>query len=50
MIIKPNGVMGVAKQLGMNPREFAQKVIDVLDLDGIASKPKSRARALLIFS
>ncbi|WP_217554288.1 arginine--tRNA ligase [Vibrio metschnikovii] len=33
-----NGVMGVAKQLGMNPREFAQKVIDVLDLDGIASK------------
>ena len=33
-----NGVMGVAKKLGMNPREFAQKVIDVLDLDGIASK------------
>ncbi|MBY7781564.1 arginine--tRNA ligase [Vibrio fluvialis] len=33
-----NGVMGVAKQLGTNPREFAQKVIDVLDLDGIASK------------
>ncbi len=30
--------MGVAKQLGTNPREFAQKVIDVLDLDGIASK------------
>ncbi|EMW7170526.1 arginine--tRNA ligase [Vibrio fluvialis] len=33
-----NGVMGVAKLLGTNPREFAQKVIDVLDLDGIASK------------
>ncbi|WP_105902448.1 arginine--tRNA ligase [Vibrio gangliei] len=33
-----NGVMGVAKKLGMNPREFAQKVIDVLDLNGIASK------------
>ncbi|UTV28526.1 arginine--tRNA ligase [Photobacterium atrarenae] len=33
-----NGVMGVAKKLGTNPREFAQKVIDVLDLDGIADK------------
>ncbi len=33
-----NGIMGVAKQLGYNPREFAQKVLDVLDLDGIASK------------
>lgn len=33
-----NGIMGVAKQLGTNPREFAQKVLDVLDLDGIASK------------
>ncbi len=33
-----NGVMGVAKKLGINPREFAQKVLDVLDLDGIASK------------
>ncbi|MGF1763773.1 arginine--tRNA ligase [Aliivibrio kagoshimensis] len=33
-----NGVMGVAKKLGTNPREFAQKVIDALDLDGIASK------------
>lgn len=33
-----NGVMGVAKKLGMNPREFAQKVLDVLDLDGIAIK------------
>jgi arginyl-tRNA synthetase len=33
-----NGIMGVAKQLGVNPREFAQKVLDALDLDGIASK------------
>ena len=33
-----NGVMGVAKKLGMTPREFAQKVIDELKLDGIASK------------
>lgn len=33
-----NGIMGVAKQLGYNPREFAQKVIDLLDLDGVASK------------
>ncbi|MDA9556849.1 arginine--tRNA ligase [Vibrio sp.] len=33
-----NGVMGVAKKLGTNPREFAQKVIDVLDLGDIASK------------
>nr|WP_249929740.1 arginine--tRNA ligase [Vibrio sp. B4-6] len=33
-----NGIMGVAKQLSTNPREFAQKVLDVLDLDGIASK------------
>ncbi|MCL4111073.1 UNVERIFIED_CONTAM: hypothetical protein GTU68_033380 [Idotea baltica] len=30
--------MGVAKRLGTNPREFAQKVLDVLNLDGIASK------------
>ncbi|MEZ9848901.1 arginine--tRNA ligase [Vibrio breoganii] len=33
-----NGVMGVAKRLGTNPREFAQKVLEHLDLDGIASK------------
>ncbi|MEF1281415.1 arginine--tRNA ligase [Vibrio fortis] len=33
-----NGVMGVAKRLGTNPREFAQKVLDVLNLEGIASK------------
>ncbi len=33
-----NGVMGVAKKLAINPREFAQKVLDLLDLDGIADK------------
>lgn len=33
-----NGVMGAAKARKMNPRELAQKVIDVLDLQGIASK------------
>ncbi|OEE67973.1 arginine--tRNA ligase [Enterovibrio norvegicus FF-33] len=33
-----NGIMGVAKKLGGNPRDFAQKVLDALDLDGIASK------------
>ncbi len=33
-----NGVMGVAKKLAINPREFAQKVLEQLDLDGIAAK------------
>ncbi|AKG09944.1 arginyl-tRNA synthetase [Moraxella bovoculi] len=37
-----NGVMSVAKKLGTNPREFAQKVLDELAnsqaLDGIANK------------
>ncbi|AXK39838.1 arginine--tRNA ligase [Crenobacter cavernae] len=33
-----NGVMGAAKKLKQNPRELAQKVIDVLDLAGIADK------------
>ncbi|MCH9697749.1 MAG: arginine--tRNA ligase [Gammaproteobacteria bacterium] len=31
-----NGVIGAAKQLKTNPREFAAKVIDNLDLSGIA--------------
>ncbi|WP_371188520.1 arginine--tRNA ligase [Thalassotalea maritima] len=31
-----NGVMGAAKKLKTNPRELAQKVVDNLDLDGIA--------------
>lgn len=33
-----NGVMGAAKALKMNPRELAQKVIDAVDLAGIASR------------
>lgn len=33
-----NGVMGVAKKLGTNPREFAQKVIDQLNLGEMAEK------------
>ncbi|GHD55088.1 arginine--tRNA ligase [Jeongeupia chitinilytica] len=33
-----NGVMGAAKKLKQNPRELAGKVIDALDLAGIASK------------
>ncbi len=33
-----NGVMGAAKKLKTNPRELATKVVEHLDLDGIASK------------
>ncbi|WP_145563976.1 arginine--tRNA ligase [Yersinia aldovae] len=33
-----NGVMAVAKKLGMQPRQLAEKVIEQLDLTGIASK------------
>jgi arginyl-tRNA synthetase len=33
-----NGVMAAAKQLRMNPRELAQKVVDALDLRRIADK------------
>lgn len=33
-----NGVMAVAKKLGVNPREFAQKVIDCANIDDIAQK------------
>ncbi len=33
-----NGVMGAAKQLKMNPRELAGKVVEHLNLDGIAEK------------
>ncbi|OOR98923.1 arginine--tRNA ligase [Haemophilus paracuniculus] len=33
-----NGIMGAAKKLGVNPREFAQKVLDNLDLSNIADK------------
>ncbi|MED5526198.1 MAG: arginine--tRNA ligase [Pseudomonadota bacterium] len=33
-----NGVMGAAKRMGQNPREFAQKLLDNLDLADIADK------------
>ncbi|MDD0823498.1 arginine--tRNA ligase [Mannheimia sp. AT1] len=33
-----NGAMGAAKKLGMNPREFAQKILDNVNLEGIAEK------------
>lgn len=33
-----NGVMAAAKKQKMNPRELAQKIIDALELDGVASK------------
>lgn len=33
-----NGVMGAAKQLKQNPRELAAKVIELVDLEGVASK------------
>ena len=33
-----NGAMGAAKQLKTNPRELAQKIIEGLDLNGIAEK------------
>ena len=33
-----NGVMSVAKQLGMPPRQLAEKVVALLELEGIADK------------
>lgn len=33
-----NGVMAVAKKLGMPPKQLAEKIIELLDLTGIASK------------
>ena len=33
-----NGAMGAAKRLGTNPRELATKILDNLDLEGIADK------------
>ena len=33
-----NGIMGAAKKLGMNPREFAQTVLDHLSIDDIAEQ------------
>ena len=33
-----NGIMATAKKLGLNPREFAQKVLDHADLSDVAEK------------
>ncbi|SHL30473.1 arginine--tRNA ligase [Morganella morganii] len=33
-----NGVMAAAKKMGMPPRQLAEKVIELVDLDGIAEK------------
>ena len=33
-----NGIMAAAKKLGLNPREFAQKVLDHADLSEVAEK------------
>ena len=33
-----NGIMAAAKKLGLNPREFAQKVLDNADLSDVAEK------------
>lgn len=33
-----NGIMATAKKLGLNPRDFAQKVLDLIDLKNIAEK------------
>lgn len=33
-----NGVMAIAKRLGLPPRKLAENVVDLLDLDGIARK------------
>jgi arginyl-tRNA synthetase len=41
-----NGVMAVAKKLGMPPRQLAEQVLTHLDLPALPAKPKSPARAL----
>lgn len=33
-----NGIMGAAKKIGINPREFATKVLEQLDLSDVADK------------
>jgi arginyl-tRNA synthetase len=45
-----NGVMAVAKKLGMAPRQLAEQVLSHLDLNGIANKVEIAGRALSIFS
>ncbi len=45
-----NGMMAVAKKLGMAPRQLAEQVLTHLDLNGIASKLRSPVQALSTFS
>ncbi len=33
-----NGIMAVAKKLAMSPRQLAEQVVQLLQLDGIAAK------------
>ena len=40
--------MGAAKRMKTNPRELAQKILDNLDLDGIADKLEIAGPGLLI--
>ena len=44
-----NGIMGAAKKLGLNPREFAQKVVDNVDLNGIAEKLEIKIQLSAVF-
>ena len=41
-----NGIMAAAKKLGLNPREFAQKVLDNAQLSDIAEKIRNRRAGL----
>ena len=41
-----NGMMAVAKKLGMAPRQLAEQVLTHLDLNGIASKVRDRRSRL----
>ncbi len=35
-----NGAMGLAKLRGMNPRDLAQRIVDAVDLSGVALRPE----------
>lgn len=45
-----NGIMAVAKRLGLPPRQLAEQVLSHLDLSGIASKVEMAGKDLLTFS
>lgn len=45
-----NGMMAVAKKLGMAPRQLAEQVLTHLDLNVSPAKLRSRVLALLTFS